>query len=67
MKWKRKHSIRDLDRYYQNRYLSLVPRYVMFQNRRIIPVIERYRVLKEIHDAHQGVTRCIARAKESMW
>ena len=39
----------------------------MFQNRIIIPEIEKQRVLKEIHNAHQGVTRCTARAKESVW
>ena len=67
-KWKRKDSSRELDRYYQNRqYLSLIQECVMFQNRIIIPEIEKQRVLKEIHNAHQGVTRCIARAKESVW
>ena len=67
-KWKRKDSSRELDRYYQNRqYLSLIQESVMFQNRIIIPEIEKQRVLKEIHNAHQGVTRCIARAKESVW
>ena len=67
-KWKRKNSSRELDRYYQNRqYLSLIQECVMFQNRIIIPEIEKQRVLKEIHNAHQGVTRCIARSKESVW
>ena len=67
-KWKRKDSSRELDRYYQNRqYLSLIQECVMFQNRIIIPEIEKQRVLKEIHNAHQGLTRCIARAKESVW
>ena len=67
-KWKRKDSSRELDRYYQNRqYLSLIQECVMFQNRIIIPEIEKQRVLKEIHNAHQGVTRCIASAKESVW
>ena len=27
----------------------------------------RRRVIGEIHNAHQGITRCLARAKESVW
>ena len=46
-KWKRKDSSRELDRYYQNRqYLSLIQECVMFQNRIIIPEIEKQSVLK---------------------
>ena len=63
-KWKIKYSSRELDRYYQHRqYLSLIQECVMFQNRIVIPEIEKQRVLKKIHNAHQGVTRCITRAK----
>ena len=48
-------------------YLSLVQGFVMFQNRIIVPEKENERVLKEIHSSHQGISRCISRAKESVW
>ena len=63
-KWKRKESSREIDRYYQMiQYLSLVQGCVMFQNRIIVPEKEKERVLKEIHSSHQGISRCISRAK----
>ena len=67
-KWKRKESSREIVRYYHMRqYLSLVQGCLMFQHRIIIPEKEKDRVLKEIHSSHQGIPRCISRAKESVW
>ena len=39
----------------------------MYQNRIIVPEGMKRRVMGEIHNAHQGITRCLDRAKESVW
>ena len=39
----------------------------MYQNRIIVPEGMKRRVMGEIHNAHQGITRCLARSKQSVW
>jgi len=47
--------------------LTTVQGVVFFENRLYIPKVERDRVLKEIHDGHQGETKCIRRAVDVVW
>ena len=67
-KWEKKETVKELVRYNQNKqYLSLVQGCVMYQIRIIVPEGMKRLVMGEIHNAHQGITRCLARAKESVW
>jgi len=47
--------------------LTTVQGGVFFENRLYIPKVERDRVLKEIHDGHQGETKSIRRAIDVVW
>ena len=41
---------------------------IIFYNHRVfIPLVERNRVLEDIHKSHQGERKCICRATEVVW
>ena len=39
----------------------------MKENRLVVPLSMRIDVLDRLHDAHQGITKCLERAKTSVW
>lgn len=54
--------------YYAARaHLSEINGLVLYQDRLVIPVALRANVLKQLHQGHQGLTRCRARARMSVW
>uniref|UniRef100_A0A672GPH5 Gypsy retrotransposon integrase-like protein 1 n=1 Tax=Salarias fasciatus TaxID=181472 RepID=A0A672GPH5_SALFA len=58
----------SLHGYYAARaHLSESDGFVLYQDRLVIPVALRADVLKQLHHGHQGLTRCRARAKMSVW
>lgn len=40
---------------------------VLYQDRLVIPTALRSEVLKQLHEGHQGLTRCRVRARMSVW
>ena len=48
-------------------FLTLVDGMIMYNDCVFIPVLERKRVLDDIHKSHQGETKCIRRASEVVW
>uniref|UniRef100_A0A1A8EMF6 Gypsy retrotransposon integrase-like protein 1 n=1 Tax=Nothobranchius korthausae TaxID=1143690 RepID=A0A1A8EMF6_9TELE len=67
--WPPKHSLHHtLHGYYPARsQLSEVDGLVLYQDRLVIPAALRPDVLNRIHEGHQGLTKCRARAKMSVW
>ncbi|KAK7929206.1 hypothetical protein WMY93_005601 [Mugilogobius chulae] len=58
----------SLQGYYSARsQLSETDGLVLYQDRLVIPTTLRSDVLKRIHEGHQGLTKCRARAKMSVW
>lgn len=58
----------SLHRYYSARaHLSETDGLVLYQDRLVIPAALGLEVLKQLHEGHQGLTRCRARAKMSVW
>ena len=48
-------------------YLTCIDGILFYMNRVFIPEMEREKVLREIHEGHQGETKCIRRACEVVW
>ena len=40
---------------------------LLYDRRIIVPTELRVRILDKIHQAHQGITKCLARARRSVW
>jgi len=54
--------------YFENRLkLSIIDNILVFDDRIVIPQVERLAVLDKIHSGHLGVTKCRARAAQSVW
>ena len=53
------YSFRDL--------LTYVDGIIFYNHRVFIPLLERNKVLEDIHKSHQGETKCIRRATEVVW
>ena len=47
--------------------LSVTNDMLLFRDRIVIPVALRSEILDNIHEGHQGVTKCIERAKMTVW
>lgn len=58
----------SLHAYYTARsQLSEADGLILYQDRLVIPAVRRSDVLKRIHEGHQGLTKCRARARMSVW
>lgn len=58
----------SLHGYYSARaHLSETDGLVLYQDRLVIPTALRSEVLKQLHEGHQGLTRCRVRARMSVW
>lgn len=58
----------SLHGYYSARaHLSETDGLVLYQDRLVIPAALRSEVLTQLHEGHQGLTRCRARARMSVW
>ncbi|KAK0133586.1 hypothetical protein N1851_030913 [Merluccius polli] len=58
----------SLHGYYSARaHLSETDGLVLYQDRLVIPAALRSEVLKQLHEGHQGLTRCRVRARMSVW
>ena len=47
--------------------LTVVDDLLFYDNRLFIPLLERQKVLEEIHRGHLGETKCLNRAREVLW
>ena len=47
--------------------MSIVDGLLMAGSRIIIPSLSQKQVLQEIHQGHQGVTKCLLRAKSAVY
>ena len=64
----RKNLKRELQLLYSVKMdLSLHEELLMFQGRVVVPKSQRKDILGQIHVGHQGVNRCLRRARESVW
>lgn len=63
--WNLPECIRDFFQYKEK--LSLYHDILVFEDRVVIPFSMRSEILDKIHSGHQGITKCRARAKESVW
>ena len=48
-------------------FLTLVDDLLMYNNRIVTPRALQLQVLDNIHEGHLGITKCLARAQESVW
>ena len=54
--------------YWSNRqHLTLVDDLLLYDDRLVIPTALRMDILERIHHGHLGITKCRARARESVW
>lgn len=54
--------------YFENRSrLSVIDGVLVMDDRIVIPQVERLAVLDKIHSGHLGITKCRARAAQSVW
>ena len=57
-----------LKQYYEQRgHLTVVDDLLIYDERLVIPTILRMDILQKLHQGHLGITKCRARAKESVW
>ena len=58
----------SLNPYFKNReHLSLLKGLLIFDDRIVIPKCKRLEMLNKLHQGHLGITKCRARAKQSIW
>lgn len=58
----------SLHQYYNNQqHFSVVDDLLLYDDRIVIPTSLRMDILDRIHDGHQGVTKCQALARNSVW
>ena len=48
-------------------YITCIDGVLFYMDRVFIPELEREKVLREVHEGHQGETKCIRRAAEVIW
>ncbi|KAI4879198.1 hypothetical protein NFI96_009429 [Prochilodus magdalenae] len=67
--WPEKHAVhRDLKQFWQVRAeLTVVDNLLLKGNRLVIPVDLQKDILEKIHEGHQGISKCRARAHHSVW
>ena len=67
--WTKSDLKHNLGRKYYNsqQYLSTIQGCLTYQNRAIIPVSMRKEMLRNIHIGHLGITKCLERAKKSVF
>ena len=67
--WEKRDSKDDkLKRYYEHQEsISIMKDCLTYENRLIIPKNHIQEVMKEIHRGHQGINKCQARARNSVW
>ncbi|KAL6490042.1 hypothetical protein MHYP_G00003870 [Metynnis hypsauchen] len=67
--WPEKHAVRkDLKHFWQVRAeLTLVGNLLLKSDRLVIPLQLRKDILERIHEGHQGISKCRARAHHSVW
>ncbi|KAG1671242.1 Transposon Ty3-I Gag-Pol polyprotein [Nymphon striatum] len=64
--WAQTHP--DLKIYWnQQQYLTVTEGLLLYQSRIVIPNDLRTSILEKIHEGHQGITKCRALARESVW
>ena len=57
---------KDTEKYYNNQqYLSINNACLTYQNRAVIPEINRNEIIKDIHSVISVFTKCLERAKNS--
>ena len=66
--WTNKNSWKkDTEKYYNNQqYLSINKGCLTYQNRAVIPEINRNEIIEDIHTGHLGIIKCLERAKNSV-
>ena len=66
--WTNKNSWKkDTEKYYNSQqYLSINKGCLTYQNRAVIPEINRNEIIEDIHTGHLGITKCLERAKNSV-
>ena len=48
-------------------YLAIIEGCLTYQNRAVIPLKNQKEILDELHVGHQGISKCIARAKNTVF
>uniref|UniRef100_A0A3P8RZR4 Gypsy retrotransposon integrase-like protein 1 n=1 Tax=Amphiprion percula TaxID=161767 RepID=A0A3P8RZR4_AMPPE len=59
------HELQAYWQYHQD--LSIADGLLMKSERLVIPIKMQEEMLNRVHDGHQGMTKCIARAQQSIW
>uniref|UniRef100_A0A3B3HLM4 Gypsy retrotransposon integrase-like protein 1 n=1 Tax=Oryzias latipes TaxID=8090 RepID=A0A3B3HLM4_ORYLA len=67
--WPERHMLpRELSEYWSEKdNLNLAGELLLRGQRLVIPPSMRKEILKQIHDGHQGIVKCRARARQSVW
>lgn len=67
--WPSKNEILvEIQRFWEHRHSLSLQNQILFKDARIvIPVKLQREILDRIHDGHQGITKCRARAQQSVW
>ena len=67
--WPKKGQVEpELGRYWKVREsLTVHNELLMFDNRIVIPTVLQGEIMRKIHEGHQGIDRCRARVRESVW
>lgn len=67
--WPGKHSLNDAKKHYwaKTGKPTVEQNILLKVSRIVIPLSVRLQILDEIHEGHQGITKCRERAKSSVW
>ena len=66
--WKTNGLSNTLNKYKNSHhYLSIIEGCLTYQNRAVIPLKNQKEILDELHVGHQGISKCIARAKNTVF
>ena len=66
--WKTNGLSNTLNKYKNSKhYLSIIEGCLTYQNRAVIPLTNQKEILDELYVGHQGISKCIARAKNTVF